>query len=63
MESISELLKSLWSIWAEMFGVISEFLFKIAMFTLWAVCGLIILPCVFVSGTLFPKWSEWGEKM
>lgn len=63
MEAILGLLKDLWGVWTEMFVVIRDFVFQILMFILWAICGLIILPCVYVSGNLFPKWSEWGEKM
>lgn len=29
---------------------------------LWVAVGAIILPCVFVAGHIFPKWTEWGEK-
>ena len=63
MESILELFSDLWSVWSLMFGHILEFAQKMVIFVLWVLCGIIILPCVFVSGTLFPKWSEWGEKM
>ena len=63
MESVGELLKGIWGVWSEIFGHIAEFVPKMVIFTLWFVCGLIILPCVFVAGTLFPKWSDWGEKM
>lgn len=31
------------------------------MFVLWVACAFVILPCVFVAGTLYPSWVEWGE--
>jgi hypothetical protein len=34
---------------------------KVIHVTLWAASAVIILPCVFVAGTIFPKWVEWGE--
>jgi len=36
-------------------------IFKACAVTLWALCGIILLPCVFIAGTIFPVWVEWGE--
>ncbi len=40
------------------FAVVS----KITLFLIWALLALIILPCVFVAGHIFPLWQEWGEE-
>jgi len=34
---------------------------KILRLVLWLLVGLVILPCVFVAGVLYPVWQEWGE--
>jgi hypothetical protein len=38
-----------------------ETVIKAVSVTLWAATAVIILPCVFVAGTIYPKWVEWGE--
>ena len=60
---IGELFTALWDVWKEMFGYLVEILPKVISFTLWVLCGLIILPCMFIAGELSPKWIEWGEDM
>lgn len=35
---------------------------KIISFILWALVGIIVLPCVFIAGNIFPMWSDWGEE-
>ena len=59
--AFSELFSSIWDVWKEMasavFGVIPTALH----FIFWALAGIIILPCVFIAGNLYPKWMEWGE--
>lgn len=35
---------------------------KIISFILWALAGVVVLPCVYISGVLFPLWEKWGEK-
>jgi ABC-type multidrug transport system permease subunit len=60
-ESITELFGAIWDVWKEMasafFGVIPTAIH----FFLWAISGIIILPCVFVAGSLFPLWMDWGK--
>ena len=34
---------------------------KAVLFVLWVACAFFILPCVFVAGTIYPAWTEWGE--
>lgn len=58
---MSELFEGIWNIWKGMtlalFGIIPT----ATHFFLWAISGIIILPCVFIAGNLYPKWVEWGE--
>lgn len=63
MEIVKELLSALWDIWMEMFNVLTDIIPKAINFILWVLSGLIILPCVFISGIFFPMWTEWGEGM
>jgi hypothetical protein len=56
-----EILSALWEVWKEMFSALLSILPKFLGFALWALCGLLILPCVFIAGSLYPTWVEWGE--
>jgi hypothetical protein len=60
-EMIKEIFTTLWEIWKEMFSVLMAILPKFLGFALWAICGVFILPCVFIAGSMYPKWVEWGE--
>ncbi len=35
---------------------------KIISFILWVVVAIIVLPCVFVAGNIYPKWEKWGSE-
>lgn len=35
---------------------------KIIKFVIWVIGAIFILPCVFVAGTIYPKWVEMGEE-
>lgn len=61
MDFIEEMLVALWDVWVEMFGAIMKVLPKFISFLLWALAAIVILPCVFVAGNIFPRWVEWGE--
>lgn len=63
MDTIAELAKGLWDVWGEMYEAFMDLFPKVLVFTLWIICGIIILPCVYVSGVLYPLWTEWGDKM
>lgn len=63
MEMVSELFKDLFNVWKEMFNLVLELLPKFTVLLLWIISGIIILPCVFIAGTFYPKWTEWGEKL
>ncbi|MDE1967167.1 MAG: hypothetical protein KGI45_03845 [Patescibacteria group bacterium] len=63
METIESIFNGLWETWTEMFGILMELLPKLINLVLWALSAVIILPCVFVAGVLYPKWTEWGEHL
>ncbi len=62
MDEIGGLFKSLIDLWTEMFGKLFPMLLVGLSFLLWVVTALIVLPCVFVAGTLYPMWEKWGEE-
>ena len=49
------------TIFKEVFLALWKVISKGSMFLLWALLALIILPCVFVAGHIYPLWVEWGE--
>ena len=55
---ISELFK----LAGEMIGSFFSILPKALSFILWVLVACIVIPCTFVSNTIYPKWIEWGEK-
>lgn len=61
IEALSSLFGTLWEIWKEMASAIFDIIPAAIHFILWALAGIIILPCVFIAGNLYPKWMEWGE--
>ena len=63
MEAVSSLFGTLWEVWKEMATVFWEVGLKLFHLSLWIISGIIILPCVYVAGSLYPMWQEWGEDM
>ena len=63
MTTVLELFQGLFKTWQDMLSLASELLPKFLTLILWFIAGIIILPCVFVAGTFYPKWTEWGEKL
>ncbi len=61
--TMEELFKELWGLWKGMFDFLMELIPRLLVLGLWILCGIIILPSVFIAGTFYPKWSEWGEKL
>ncbi len=62
-ESIIEVIFSnLFNLIAMVIGAFFKALPKIIGFILWIIAAIIILPCVFVAGNIYPKWAEWGEE-
>ena len=54
----SEVFEMLKEVVSGVFSVLS----KGILFLIWALLALIILPCVFVAGHIYPIWAEWGEE-
>lgn len=52
---------ALFTLAGEMIGAFFTVLPKVIKFVLWVISAIIILPCVFVAGNIYPKWVEWGE--
>ena len=50
------------TIFVEVFGILWKVITKGLLFLIWALPALIILPCVFVAGHIYPLWVEWGEE-
>jgi hypothetical protein len=59
---LEEMFSALFTLLGEMIGAFFSVLPKIIKFILWVVSAIIILPCVFVAGNIYPKWAEWGEE-
>ncbi len=58
----------------EIFAVILEalgFLFthglpavgRLLSILLWGIAGAFILPCIIISGVIYPMWEKWGENL
>ena len=62
METIGDLFGELFSVWKEMTSAFFAVLPKALHVILWFATGLLIIPCVFVAGTLYPMWEEWGKE-
>lgn len=60
-ETVGGLFGALWEVWKEMASALFAVIPIALHFLLWAISGIIILPCVFIAGSLYPKWIEWGE--
>ena len=63
MEMIGQIATELFNVWSEMWNIVKEILPRVVSFVLWILSAIIILPCVFVSGVIYPKWVEWGEDL
>ncbi|MEK9178014.1 MAG: hypothetical protein AAB777_02760 [Patescibacteria group bacterium] len=63
METFGNMMTELFKVWSAMWGAIWAVLPRAILFCLWILSAIIILPCVFVSGVLYPKWVEWGEDL
>lgn len=62
METVSGMASDLLGAWKEMWKAAWP-MFKTALsFCLWVITAIIILPCVFISGTIYPLWEDWGKK-
>lgn len=59
---IEMMFTALWDLVSEMLGAFFKVFPKIIKFIIWVIAAIIILPCVFVAGEIYPKWVEWGEE-
>jgi len=63
MEIVSELFSDLIKIWKEMLVLAWTAFVRLFKILIWLLCAIIILPCDYVAGNLYPLWIEWGEDM
>ncbi len=55
---MSEFFKAIGDMFAAVIGVLP----KVIHFVLWVISAIIILPCVFVAGNIYPAWVKWDEE-
>lgn len=58
---IEAIFSSVFKLIGEMLAAFFGVLPKIISFCLWVLVAIIVLPCVFIAGNIYPKWVEWGE--
>jgi hypothetical protein len=58
-DMVTTLVTGLLEVWGEMFAVLMKIIPKVIGLILWIFCGIIILPCVFVTSNIYPAWLEW----
>jgi len=63
MEVVTTIAKGLWEVWAEMFGALMGALPRLLSLVLWILCGIFIVPCVYVAGNIYPAWMDWGGEL
>lgn len=62
MGVLGEAFGPIWELLGAIKDELAEMLPKAFKFTLWVLSGIIILPCVYIAGNLYPKWVDWSEK-
>ncbi|MDE2041305.1 MAG: hypothetical protein KGI59_02905 [Patescibacteria group bacterium] len=62
-ELFTDIFSTIWSVWKSIWEGVSEVAPIVIKFVLWVLCGIFILPCVFVAGNLYEPWVKWGESM
>ncbi len=55
--AITEILGLIW----EMISAIGSAIPAVLKFLVWVLLAIIVLPCVFVAGHIYPWWVEFGE--
>lgn len=61
MDSFSVVFTELFNVWKDMMSAFFGILPKIISVFLWVLVAIIVLPCVFIAGHIYPKWVDWGE--
>ena len=60
-DMLTEFTSALFGVWKEMASAIWAVIPKALHFLLWILVGIIVLPCVYIAGELYPIWQKWGE--
>lgn len=60
---VSEIIGGVFTLLGTIFEAIAEFAPKIISFLLWCLLAILVLPCVFIAGNIYPLWVEWGEEL
>jgi len=63
MDTIGNIFSTLWDVWKEMFKALMEVLPRLISFILWVIVAIIVLPCVFIAGNIYPAWVDWGKEI
>jgi hypothetical protein len=63
MEQFGQVFVELFEIWKQMASAFFLFIKRMIIILLWLLSAVFILPCVFIAGTLYPLWTEWGEDL
>jgi hypothetical protein len=63
MEAVSDTIKGVGDMVKTIWDGFMEVAPKVLSFILWVLAAIIILPCVFVAGNIYPLWQEWGEEL
>ena len=58
---IATIFGTIFGLITEMIGAFFAILPKVLKFVFWILSAIIILPCVWVAGNIYPTWVEWGE--
>lgn len=62
MEAMETIFKELFGVFSDMIGAFFAVLPKVLKFMVWVFLAIVILPCVFIAGNIYPWWTEWGEE-
>ena len=60
---ISEVIGGIFSLLGALFEEVMEILPTVISFVSWCLIGIIVLPCVYVAGNIYPTWVKWGEEL
>lgn len=67
MDTFNELIGEIFSHTLELAGIAIGAIFengaKLFQFLCWVIAGVVIVPCLFISGTIYPMWEKWGENI
>lgn len=61
MAIITEIVSGLWNLGREILEAALPIVKTAVSFILWVLLAIIILPCVYIAGNIYPLWEKWGE--